>query len=256
MPDPFMTSVELAAARPDTAVFGVGAVEQHGPHLPLGTDFLWIAELSRRVAAGLGAYWVPALPFSMSECHGTTAGTVWLRPETLAEVVRDVVASLQAQGIDRIVLLNGHGGNFVLEPVIQELNLTRPALRLIMPSTFGAWPGEPPIFESAHLEVHAGESETSVQLSFNAEHVGDERPDCIPPVGREFLDYAVIEQLSPTGIWGNPSKATIEKGERAAARTLAHLLRTIPELFAELDRLRAASSAEGAASSVEGRVGA
>src|SRR5438132_2424323 len=180
MPDPYMTTTELAAARPDTAVFGVGAVEQHGPHLSLGTDFLWIQELSRRVADGVGAYWVPALPFSMSECHGTTAGTVWLRPETLAEVVRDVVASLEAQGIHRIVLLNGHGGNFVLEPVIQELNATRPDLRLIMPSSFGARPGEAPIFESAHLEVHAGESETSAQLSFNAANVGDDRRDCIP----------------------------------------------------------------------------
>src|SRR5437764_1491990 len=161
MPDPFMTSPELASARPDTAVIAIGAIEQHGPHLPVGTDFLWIQQLSRRVADGLGAYWVPALPFSMSECHGPTAGTVWLRPETLAEVVHDLVGSLQAQGIQRIVLLNGHGGNFVLEPVIQALNAAHPELRLIMPTWYAAGADAPPIFESAGLEVHAGESETS-----------------------------------------------------------------------------------------------
>src|SRR5919198_1843555 len=166
MPDPFMTSPEVAAAHPDTAVIAIGAIEQHGPHLPVGTDFLWIQELSRRVADGLGAYWVPALPFSMSECHGPTAGTLWLRPETLAEVVRDLVTSLEAQGIHRIVLLNGHGGNFVLEPVVQELNATFADLRLIMPTWYGGG-DEPPIFESAGLEVHAGESETSTQLSIN-----------------------------------------------------------------------------------------
>jgi creatinine amidohydrolase len=239
MPHPFMTSTELAAAPPDTAVIAIGAIEQHGPHLPVGTDFLWIQELSRRVADGLGAYWVPALPFSMSECHGPTAGTVWLQPETLAEVVRDVVSSLEAQGIHRIVLLNGHGGNFVLEPVVQELNATRPELRLIMPTWYGVTPDEAPIFESAGLEVHAGESETSTALSFNSEHIGDQRPDYIPPVGREFLDYAFIEQLSPWGVWGNPSKATVDKGNRSAARTLQHLLRVIPEIFSKLDGLRA-----------------
>ncbi|HEY3110411.1 MAG TPA: creatininase family protein [Chloroflexota bacterium] len=162
MPDPYMTTTELAAARPDTAVFGVGAVEQHGPHLPLGTDFLWI----------------------------------------------------------------------------QELNATRPELRLIMPSAFGARPGEPPIFESAHLEVHAGECETSVQLSFNAEHVGDQRPGYIPPVGREFLDYAVIEQLSPTGIWGNPSKATVEKGERAIAAAVRASVAHVEKSFDFLARAK------------------
>jgi creatinine amidohydrolase len=238
VPDPFMTSPEIGAARPALAVLSVGAIEQHGPHLPVGTDFLWIQELSRRVADGLDAYWVPALPFSMSECHGPTAGTVWLQPETLAEVIRDLVTFLLAQGIHRVVLLNGHGGNFVLETVVQELNATHPELRLIMPSWYGARTEGPPIFQSAGLEVHAGESETSTQLTFNAEHVGDDRPDFIPPVGREFLDYAYISQLSPLGVWGNASQATLEKGERSVERTLDHLLRSIPEIFATLDRLR------------------
>lgn len=238
MLDPFRTSGEIGAARPTMAVISIGAVEQHGPHLPVGTDFLWIQELSRRVADGLGAYWLPAVPFSMSECHGPTAGTIWLRPETLAEVVRDLVASLRAHGIRRIVLLNGHGGNFVLEPVVQELNLGDPDLRLIMPTWYAVRSEGAPIFESAGLEVHAGEAETSTQLAFNADHVGDHRPDYIPPVGREFLDYAYISDLSPWGVWGNASKASVEKGQRAAARTVDYLLQTIPEMFAALDTLR------------------
>jgi creatinine amidohydrolase len=239
-----MTTVEIAATRPSMAVIAVGAIEQHGPHLPVGTDFLWIQELSRRVAAGLEAYWVPALPFSMSECHGPTAGTVWLQPETLAEVIRDLVTFLEAHGIHRIVLLNGHGGNFVLEAVVQELNATHSDLRLIMPSWYGARTDGPPIFESAGLEVHAGESETSTQLTFNAEHVGDDRPDFVPAVGREFLDYAYISNLSPSGVWGNASLASVDKGQRSVERTLDHLLRTIPEIFATLDELRDRKAAE------------
>lgn len=238
MSDPFMTTAEIAAAKPTMAVIAVGAIEQHGPHLPVGTDFLWIQELSRRVASGLDAYWVPALPFSMSECHGPTPGTVWLQPETLAEVIRDLVTFLEEQGIHRIVLLNGHGGNFVLESVVQELNATHQQLRLIMPAWYGPPTEEPPIFQSAGLEVHAGESETSTQLTFNAQNVGDSRPDFVPSVGREFLDYAYISHLSPLGVWGNASQATLDKGQRSVQRTLDHLLRGIPEIFATLDRLR------------------
>jgi creatinine amidohydrolase len=240
---PFMTTVDIAAARPTMAVISVGAIEQHGPHLPVGTDFLWIQELSRRVATGLNAYWVPALPFSMSECHGPTAGTIWIQPETLAEVIRDLVTFLEAQAIHRIVLLNGHGGNFVLETVVQELNATHPDLRLIMPTWYGARTEGPPIFQSAGLEVHAGESETSTQLSINAAHVGDNRPDFVPSVGREFLDYAYISNLSPLGVWGNASQATLEKGQLSAERTLNHLLRSIPEIFTTLDRLRETTAA-------------
>jgi len=237
-----MTTVEIAAERPSMAVIAVGAIEQHGPHLPVGTDFLWIQELSRRVAEGLNAYWVPALPYSMSECHGPTAGTVWLQPETLAEVIRDLVTFLQAQGIHRIVLLNGHGGNFVLETVVQELNAAHADLRLIMPTWYNARADGPPIFQSAGLEVHAGESETSTQLTFNAAHVGDDRPDFVPAVGREFLDYAYMAQLSPLGVWGNASQASLDKGERSVTRTLDHLLRSIPETFATLDALRSAEA--------------
>jgi creatinine amidohydrolase len=110
-----------------------------------------------------------------------------------------------------------------------------------MPTWFSTGDG-PPIFESAGLEVHAGESETSTQLSINAANVGDQRPDYIPPVGREFLDHAFIEQLSPWGVWGNPSKATIDKGQRSAERTLRHLLRVIPETFDALDKVRSVAA--------------
>jgi len=90
------TSKEIGEKLPEIAVFGIGAVEQHSIHLPLGTDWLGVSDLTQRVAKELDAFLVPALPFSMSECHGPMAGTVWLKPETLAAVVRDTVLSLSA----------------------------------------------------------------------------------------------------------------------------------------------------------------
>ncbi len=101
---------------------GIGAIEQHGRHLPIGTDWMIICELSRRVANELDAWLLPAIPISMSECHGSIAGTVWLKPATLSAVLQDIASSLHAQGIDKVLVLNGHGGNFILEPTIQAIN--------------------------------------------------------------------------------------------------------------------------------------
>jgi len=241
------TSDEIAEGRPDIAIVAVGAVEQHGPALPVCTDFNTISQVSQRLAARIGAFVLPAIPYSMSECHGPTAGTVWLQPETLAEVVRDLTFSLYDQGFRKVVVLNGHGGNFVLEPLVQELNAARPDLLVIMPGYAPARPGAAPIFQSAGQEVHAGESETSTVMYLNGEHVGDERVDCVPPVGREFLDYAYVSFLSPHGIWGNSSLATAEKGERAVEARLSYLEESIPATFAALARIRGLGSGKGKA---------
>ncbi|MGH2461133.1 MAG: creatininase family protein [Chloroflexota bacterium] len=235
MKDVWNTSTELRDERPEIAVFGIGAIEQHGAHLPVGTDWLAATAISRQVATELDAYWLPTVPVSMSQCHGPTAGTVWLRPDTLARVVRDLVGSLHGQGFRKIVVLNGHGGNFVLEPTIQELNLTNPSLAVVMPPAF--FPradGEPPIFESTDPEVHAGESETSTHLYLNPELVKEERADGVPSVGREFLDYAFMSQVSPTGVWGHASLATAEKGRRATTRHVVNIVRWVREAFAAL----------------------
>jgi creatinine amidohydrolase len=216
MLDIHSTSAEIAAARPPIAVWGIGAIEQHGPHLPIGTDWDIASEIARRVAVELNALLVPAIPFSLSECHGSMPGTVWLKPATLAAVVRDVVRSLRAQGIFKVLIVNGHGGNFVLEPVIQALNHEFPDVRVALPSETAADDDEAEaLFETADGEVHAGEVETSMQLYLNPDRVKSLPADYVPPVGREFLDYVVMPQLNPQGVWGSPGYATAEKGQRA-----------------------------------------
>lgn len=211
-----LTSAAIAAARPTLAVLGIGAMEQHSHHLPVGTDWIAVSEVSRRVAAELDAFLLPAIPFSMSECHGPMEGTVWLKPSTLAAVLLDIAQSLREQAIHRLLVLNGHGGNFVLEPVIQSINQEYPDFTVIMPSeVWASADGIEPIFETAGIEVHAGESETSTELYLNPEYVRPERIDYVPPVGREFLDYVVMNQISPDGMWGISSKGNAAKGERA-----------------------------------------
>ena len=155
-------------------------------------------------------------------------------------MVKDVVRSLRAQGISRVVLLNGHGGNFVLESAIRELNLTYDDMLVIMPENWFVLPGpqEAPIYMSAGREVHAGEGETSSQLYLNQENVRAQRVDFMPAVGREFLDYTTMEYISPYGVWGLSYYGTAEKGKQATARRVEGLVAYIQDTFAHLEALR------------------
>ncbi len=214
MLDDRATSGEIRAAGVSIAVVGIGAIEQHGRHLPVGTDFLAVSELSRRVAAELKAWLLPALPVSLSECHGPLEGTVWLKPATLAAVVRDLARSLQAQGIRVLVVINGHGGNFILGPTIEQLNRELQRLHVVMPPEWLAGPpGEKPVFGTP--EVHAGEGETSWMLYHTPHLVRAERVDGPIAVGREFLDYTTMDRLNPEGTWGFPTRADAARGERS-----------------------------------------
>lgn len=225
-------NAEIAAAHPDIAVLPVGAIEQHSRHLPIGTDWIAVSDIARRVAAELNAFLLPAIPFSMSECHGPLPATVWLKPATLAAVLRDVARSLHEQGIRKLLVLNGHGGNFVLEPAIQELNRQYPDLTIVMPAeVWAVAEGSEPIYETAGSEVHAGEAETSTQLYLNPAHVGPERVDSAPPVGREFLDYVFMNLINPDGVWGSPSYGDAAKGQRAIAAQVRSIVNFARQAF-------------------------
>jgi creatinine amidohydrolase len=234
------TSKEIRERLPTIALFGVGAVEQHSIHLPLGTDWLGVSDLTRRVAEALDAFLVPALPFSMSQCHGPMAGTVWLKPETLAAVVRDTVHSLAAQGFRQILIINGHGGNFSLEAEIRQINSQHPELIvLLVPPYLPPQSSDSDVWEKG-VGIHANESETSHQLYINAGHVKSERVDYQPPVGREFLDYAFMGFISEWGVWGHPSYGTAEKARRSLARDVVQIADWATQTFAKVRALRAA----------------
>lgn len=237
MYDAWNTSEDIAKGSPRYAVFGIGAVEQHSIHLPVGTDWLGVKHISRRVAEGLDAFLVPALPFSMSECHGPMPGTVWLNPKTLAAVLRDTVLSLYLQGFRRVLIINGHGGNFVLEAEIRRLNLKYSDLIVLMPGRFPPRPGESKIMDKG-VGIHASEGETSHQLFINSENVKDERVDYMPPVGREFLDYAYMSFISEMGVWGYASYGTAEKGEISTGRRVERIIEWAKETFDRVDALR------------------
>ena len=126
--DPLMTTTtsrdeQDRAAR--VAVLPVGSFEQHGDFLPLVTDIVVACLIARRVSADYGLFLLPPVTLSCSHEHSGFAGTVSVSASTLAAVVSDVAESLRASGIDRLAVIIGHGGNYVLSNVVQQARTSR-----------------------------------------------------------------------------------------------------------------------------------
>ena len=232
------TSKELQESKVEMAILPIGSVEQHSLHLPLGTDWIIAREISWRVAEKLNAYLLPAMPFGTSLCHSGFSGTVWIRPMTLFNFVKDISLSLYYQGIKKIAIINGHGGNWVLKPAVREVNLDNPEISVIwcMPSLL-AQKELSKIFESSD-SIHAGEGETSLMMYLYHELVKKKKIDYVPNVTQEFLDYLRMKEISPSGVWGRANLASQKKGEKAMKIMVEATMRYIKETFKKVERLK------------------
>lgn len=243
------TTLELKRAietGPPIALVPIASIEQHGPHLPVGTDWFIGTAVAKAVAERLNAFLLPTLPFGTAQEHSAAAGTVWLRQTTLFAVVKDVLASLRRQGFRRVVVLSSHGGNWILKPAVREFNLDHPGFYALLVAPHDvAGPRLREIFSTAK-EVHAGEFETSVMLYLKGESVAMDRAvDYTPEVGQEFLDYVGALGVLPQGVWGRSTLATAEKGARAMAAMVEATVHYVAETFARLDGLVRDSGMQG-----------
>lgn len=106
------TTRTVADADPDVALLPTGSTEQHGPHLPLGTDHLAAQAFAREAADGRAdVVALPTLPVGVSDHHLQFHGTLSLSPDTFERVVGETLASLTEHGVRKAVVVNGHGGN-------------------------------------------------------------------------------------------------------------------------------------------------
>jgi creatinine amidohydrolase len=219
-PDTTLDERDRAAT---VALLPVGSFEQHGPHLPLTTDTLIATTLAHEIAAAYPVRRLPPITISCSHEHAAWPGTVSISATTLAAVVTDVAASLHAAGVTSLVLVNAHGGNYVLGNVVQQASLG--------PVRMALFPGELEWVEARAAaglvtsilgDMHAGELETSVLLHAHphlvrphyeqADHLADERRHLLSRGLREYTESGVV---------GRPSLASARKGRDL----LAHLVR-------------------------------
>jgi creatinine amidohydrolase len=212
---PTITTVDVQEQAPRVAVLPIGSFEQHGGHLPLITDAAIACVIVRELAAAYPVLPLPPITIACSHEHGTWPGTVSISARTLHLVVTDIAQSLEAQGIRKLVLVNAHGGNYVLSNIVQEANLTEPRMSLFPQGR--EWQrarDRAGLVSDAHGDMHAGEIETSILLHAEpslvrpgyetADHDGGERP---------FLLTEGMRAYTETGVIGFPSHATAEKGK-------------------------------------------
>src|SRR3954471_7529106 len=184
-----LTRTDLAALAPDAlAVVPLGATEQHGPHLPTGTDFFhaeWVArEAANRAADRIPIVVTPTLPFGSSEHHFPFGGTISLPTTVYYDAVTAIVESLARDGFRRVFLVNGHGGNHeLIQLVARDI-----ALRLPIAVAASSWwsAGWDVMIaagakEGGRLPGHAGGFETSLVMAMRPELVAhDLMPDRAP----------------------------------------------------------------------------
>ncbi len=206
---------------PDLAIIPVGSIEQHGPHLPVMTDWAIGTEVGKRIQALTGGFLLPALPISTCREQMGKKGSVWMEPPTFYQMMTDIIMSLKTQGFRKIMIIQAHGGIFVMTPIVRDLNAKfNPELMVF---NFDLMTVGPVCYREDILEddqeIHAGESESSQMLVIAPESVDmDKAVDFVPDTPRSYLSYGSILRFCPDGVWGRASLGTAEKGEQVLER--------------------------------------
>lgn len=223
----------------------LGAIEQHGPHLPLSTDLVIADAVASAAVAAVGdevdAWLLPSLAYTKSNEHAWAPGTMWLSASTMLAVLDDIGRCVATTPANRLVFFNGHGGNSALLGVAnRELRLHHGLL------TFLAHPTVPPdqggVSPPSELGmgIHGGTDETSLLL-----HLAPELVDMSKAVrripehlaGNRYVRFGgtvsfgwLSDDFGPDGLIGDPTAASAELGAqlfRAAVDAFCEALREI-----------------------------
>jgi creatinine amidohydrolase len=232
-----LTGHKFKSAKFQKAILVVGSTECHGDHLPFGTDTLVPYEVACKVAEKIpGTLVLPPIPYGMSEHYAHFPLTISLRSETLIAVLKDILRSLIRQGIEKILVLNGHDGNIApIEIAAREIKVENPqakiavleawwitAGKLLPPNTFDVWNGL----------GHGGEGETSIMLALHPELVEmDYAQGRVPEeLPKEIEIKWLFHELTPYGATGDPKKATVNKGKQMVEALVNHIVQFIRDM--------------------------
>jgi creatinine amidohydrolase len=226
------------------AVLPFGATEPHNLHMPYGTDIFQVEVLGQRACerayqAGARVVLLPTVPFGVNTNHLKVPGALAcsVTPTTLLHVLTDLVDSLERQGVYKLVLLNGHGGN-ELKPLMRELHHRTRVFLCLCDWYRMAGDLYPTLFEKPG--EHADEVETSLGLAFFPHLVhpeladnGAARPSRLDAINRGWVSITRPWHLvcANTGI-GDPAAATAAKGQRLMDALVERLAAFLVQLAA------------------------
>ncbi len=226
----------------DVALLPVGAIEQHGPHLPLDTDAYDAERLACDVARACTTphpLVLPLIPYGVSYHHDDFAGTLSIGPDTLSRLVYEIGMAAVRNGVKKLIIVNGHGGNGpALHFAAQMIN--RDGRIFTCVDTGETSDTDIESMTETPNDVHAGEVETSTSLALRPHLVKMDRAEThILRFSSEYLDftskrgvgwYARTAPMSPSGVMGDPAKASREKGERMWAAIVRNLVELVEDI--------------------------
>lgn len=221
------------------AVLIFGACENHGNHMPFGSDFIFPEELAKRTVAKArkkSIVILPPIPYGASLHHNEFQMTMSLEPHTLEMVIEDLFSSIIKNGISRILVINGHDGN--ISPIESAARKTKDRHKEVVIACLEAWwisIGEITngLFEVWQGLGHGGEAETSTMLAVRPDLVDMNfaPEEVIPRLPSEKVRiYWKFDELTNTGTTGAPRKASVQKGEEALKALETTLLSFLNEM--------------------------
>lgn len=258
---PHMTVPEVEAflEKSDLVIIPVGALEQHGNHLPIGTDFLNGVERCKLIAQERDVLVAPVLMAGQSPYHMGFKGTITLSAETIIKVHLEAVQSLIDHGFKRFIIMNSHGGNRAISTlIVDQINQTTEGIAVSFGQAVGPFMEASSVPPSTVLDRHGGTPETSssmylipslVQLDKAVaaeltlpEHLDKMLPDVIanePTAKMLFLAEGLKQEktgkksssaeMSTTGVWGerDPKESTTARGKGVTDRTVSAAVKFI-----------------------------
>ena len=229
----------------DMVIIPLGATEQHGPHLPLGTDYYEALGASKMISQQTGVIIAPVLMAGYSVYHSGFPGTLSLKPETMEQVLFESAEMLMKYGFKRFMFFNYHGGNDIVQAkIIHRINHTTTAVAIAI----GHSSSIQKEYEGEFFDWHAGINETSIMLYLRPDLVRMDRAEkpviTFTPQMKELMELSkkhpslklvwdkylgvpvetekggASHQLSSNGVWSfsHPRKATKEIGQKSVKK--------------------------------------
>jgi len=232
----------------DMVIIPLGSTEQHGPHLPLGTDYYEALAQSKMISEQTGVLIAPVLQVGYSIYHSGFPGTLSLKPETMEQVLFETVEMLMKYGFRRFMFFNYHGGNnIVQEKVIHRINHTTEGVAIAI-GHGSSIQREEDEEEREFFDWHSGKNETSIMLYLRPDLVRMDRAEkptiTFTPKMKELMELSkkypalshlvgayfgtpvetkkggASHELSSNGVWSfsHPNTATKEIGEKSVKK--------------------------------------
>ena len=233
-----MPGLEALQQKTQTVILPLGSLEEHGPHLPLGTDTFHALEVARRAAKLRPVVVAPPLFYGMCRSTREHPGTVSLSGDALRALLLDLGREFCRQGWRNLVFISGHAGGTHISAMVEtaeRLLAELPAVRIAVVNLLDVLrevlSGQPDLVHTRG-DSHAGEVETAIMMAAHPDLVKGTAPEEWP----RFPRYVLVRDKRrcwPGGVWGNPAPASAAQGEAilaAEADRLVSIISVLEEL--------------------------